>query len=244
MLVRFEVDACSLNSQMSNTNPERYDHTPSDDDLAIAMAGMSLLSQPAEERSEEDDAGPDIVVIPSGKLVPQSTLIELSTKSLRSFVPNSPNAYRGRGRGASSANRQATEEPMPDWDLQFPQLFLSGTPHYKFAVHERGQFRRVYEHTIRDDGLQHHLRSQQPSFNKLRVVLERIIDIVKEKGKDARLSLVYRIEEKRMELCERVSSKGCLPKLWLEKFDPIAHNSETEVESGENEETLTQESKE
>ena len=55
MLVRFEVDACNLNSQMSNTKPERYDHTPSDDDLAIAMAEMSLLSQPAEERSEEDD---------------------------------------------------------------------------------------------------------------------------------------------------------------------------------------------
>lgn len=222
MLVRFEVDACIINDAETqlmpvDLSPNRLAQSPGPDDydLSTAMSALSIQSQTEGGSVDADDSGPEIDVIPAGKFVPQSTIAELSTKSLKYMDPNQTSFYGGgRGRGR-------TEEPQPDWDLYFPQLFVSGTPHHKFAVHERGQFRRVYERTLRDDTLSRHLKTQQHAFDKLRVVLGRIIEIVKEKGSDARLSLVYKFDERRMELYERESSRGCLPRVWLQKFEPL-----------------------
>ncbi|KAH8109765.1 hypothetical protein DFH11DRAFT_1515202 [Phellopilus nigrolimitatus] len=147
--------------------------------------------------------GPDnkVNVIPAGILVAQSSLIEMTTR-------NGKHLQNGI-----------------DWQEYFPQLFISQTPHHYLGVHESGQFRRVEAHALKDDVLSGQQRTQQKAYDKLRALLEKIREMVIARGEKGRLSLVYRIATRKLEVFERESMASCLPDSWLSRFDLPAETS-------------------
>ncbi|KAL5524262.1 hypothetical protein ACEPAF_9402 [Sanghuangporus sanghuang] len=203
LLVRFEVDACLHNdtaTQDRRDRPEAMRPIPGDkpQDILAALRKMSIRS---------DDK---IEIVSRGVLVPQSSLIELSTKSARGM-----------------------ELEGIDWQEYFPQLFLSQTPHHHLGVHEKGYFRRIDAHALNDSVLSVQQQRQQPAFDKLHVLLQKIKELVIAHGEDARLSLVYRVETKKLEVFSRKASGGVLPDMWLERFKPAPQETKnSEDESG------------
>ncbi|KAI5121356.1 hypothetical protein M0805_000664 [Coniferiporia weirii] len=147
-----------------------------------------------------------IDIIPAGVLAPQSKLVEMTTRSVRSM-----------------------EEGF-DWQDFFPQLFLSQTPNSFIGIHERGQFRRIEAGTLGDTILSKQRRTQQAAFDRFRVLLEDVRQIAVNAGKDARLSLIYRVETKKLEVFERDSDAGSLPDSWMGRFE--VRTPETKAEIG------------
>ncbi|EED81960.1 predicted protein [Postia placenta Mad-698-R] len=114
LIVRFEVDAC-LPSGSSVSQP-----APSTDadSLADMLSGMNVgaASQPAFI-----DAGAstnELDVISAGQHVPQSSIIEMTTRS-KNYVD------------------------QYEWKDSYPQLYLSQTTLYYLAAHTRGDFEMV-----------------------------------------------------------------------------------------------------
>lgn len=91
MLVRFEVDACNY--------------------TAPSVSAPNVVPKPGRPRNGSTDSG--ITIIPAGRLVPQTSLLELKTRSVLSNV-NTRDFY--------------------------PQLLFSQTPTVLLARHERGTF--------------------------------------------------------------------------------------------------------
>ncbi|KAL5501869.1 hypothetical protein ACEPAH_9130 [Sanghuangporus vaninii] len=203
LMVRFEVDACLHNdtaTQDRRDRPEAMRPIPGDEpqDILAALRKMSIRS---------DDK---IEIVSRGILVPQSSLIELGTKSARGM-----------------------ELQGIDWLEYFPQLFLSQTPHHHLGVHEKGYFRRIDARALNDSVLSVQKQRQQPAFDKLHVLLQKIKEIVVAHGEDAHLSLVYRVETKKLEVFLRKASGGVLPDMWLERFKPAPQETKSsEDESG------------
>ncbi|KAL5482355.1 hypothetical protein ACEPAI_8949 [Sanghuangporus weigelae] len=198
LLVRFEVDACLHNdtaTQDRRDRPEAMRPIPGDkpQDILAALRKMSIRS---------DDK---IEIVSRGILVPQSSLIELGTKSARGI-----------------------ELEGIDWQEYFPQ-----TPHHHLGVHEKGYFRRIDARALNDSVLAIQKQRQQPAFDKLHVLLQKIKELVVARGEDARLSLVYRVETKKLEVFSRKASGGVLPDMWLERFKSAPQATESsEDESG------------
>lgn len=136
----------------------------------------------------------DIQIRDGGLLVSQSSLVEMTTRSQQSLA-------RGFG-----------------WNRDFPQLFLSQTPHHFLGEHERGLFRRIHKRTLEDTELVEQQRKQQPAFNKLAVLLKQIRELMIQMGKERRLSLVYRAQTGKLEIFERTSSEDALPSKWMQRF--------------------------
>ncbi|KAL5519749.1 hypothetical protein ACEPAG_1409 [Sanghuangporus baumii] len=196
LLVRFEVDACLHNdtaTQDRRDRPEAMRSIPGDSlqGILAALGKMSIRS---------DDK---IKIISRGVLVPQSSLIELGTKSARGM-----------------------ELEGIDWQEYFPQLLLSQTPHHHLGVHEKGYFRRIDARALNDSVLSVQQQRQQPAFDKLHILLQKIKELVVAHGEDARLSLVYRVETKKFEVFSRKVSGGVLPDMWLERFKPVPQETE------------------
>ncbi|KAF7982174.1 hypothetical protein HWV62_29949 [Athelia sp. TMB] len=134
-----------------------------------------------------------ITVRRAGARVPQSNLIELATIS-------------------------QWQVDKYDWRLEtYPQMFLSQTPHHFLAVHEKGRFNKVEKRRLGTKDFVDAERDARGELWGLRKALVAIRDILSAHGKDGRISLVCRGGE--LEVYEMESTKSCLPKSLLGRFD-------------------------
>ncbi|KAI0775564.1 hypothetical protein BD413DRAFT_611082 [Trametes elegans] len=202
LVVRCEVDACTADSLPPLTRTEAAtapkstdisgDHKSDVDDLVDAIADVGISSPP----TTGDSATPGTVsVIRAGSQVPQDSIVELVTRA-RLYVSQF------------------------DWNEQYPQLLLSYTPHLFLGVHTRGMFDRVKKLTLGDEELKNVESNEhlQRTFRQLVSVLRTIQDLVKEHGRQGRLTLICD-DGAMLKVYKRTSDAGCLTEKELERFN-------------------------
>lgn len=188
LIVRFEVDAC-LPSGSSVSQP-----APSTDadSLADMLSGMNVgaASQPAFI-----DAGAstnELDVISAGQHVPQSSIIEMTTRS-KNYVD------------------------QYEWKDSYPQLYLSQTTLYYLAAHTRGEFEMVTKRRLDSVEMKKIDEEAQEGFRRLRATLTMIQEYLVERGPSARLSLVYQDGE--LQAFNRINDESLIPNDLLARFD-------------------------
>ena len=197
MVVRFEVDAC-LPSQGSNPRVTSKPHFDDDGDPEAALLGaLSGLSIGTSTRSStalpsSPLSSADLNISRAGTQVPQSDLIEMTTRS-----------------EVSAANF--------DWGDAYPQLYLSHTPNHYLAVHRTGTFFKISKREIGKSDLVPIEQKQQPGFKKLRKLLGEIQTRVKEAGANGRISLVCKGGV--LKVHQRTNGESCLPEDSLALFE-------------------------
>ncbi len=200
MVVRFEVDACIPQSTADNatssllsqpTSPRIPPASTNVDSLTDLLSNLDVTSQSEASSQSQNTA---IAVIRAGSQVPQSSLVELTTRSFK-YV----NEF--------------------DWQEAYPQLFLSWTPHLFLAVHDRGTFESMVKHKLGATELRNLETSPrtQQSFRKLVETLKTMQTLVRRHGRRGRLSLVCQADGT-LNVFERTSPQGCLPDSELERF--------------------------
>ena len=192
MVVRFEVDAClpSDDPKPKATIKSDIADDDDDDDLDEALLGaFSGLSIGTSSQSPLTSA--DLKIFRAGTQVPQSDLIELTTRS-----------------EISAANF--------DWNDAYPQLYLSQTPHHYLAVHRGGTFFSIAKRRIGEGDLVRIESRAQPGFRKLRKILGEIQTMVKRGGTSGRMSLVCKNGV--LKVHEKNSRESCLPEDLLALF--------------------------
>jgi hypothetical protein len=186
MVVRFEVDAC----RSSSTVPKKpTDKTTNVDELATLLSATSLSSKSRTLPTKKDPSG--LTVIHAGTLAPQSSILELSTRS----------------------TRNAAEF---DWPEALPQLLLSRTPAHILGVHERGQFFELRNRALGSPELRDAERLAQTGMKKLRVVLESLQDFMLEEAIGKNVSLVCK--DGVLKVFEREGEAGLLPDEDVKRF--------------------------
>jgi len=175
IVLRYSVDACL---------PLEFGDG---DELADLVSNLKLGSANKSDRAS--DFG-ELNIITAGSEIPQSSIIEIKTRSERSV-----------------ANF--------DWAEAYPQLYLSQTPLLYLGIHNRGRFTAVSKDRV--DNYIQVAREAQPGFRKLKQALEAIQTLVKEYGLGGRVSLVCKDGELRV--YERRSSDSCLPDKFLALFE-------------------------
>lgn len=178
MIVRFEVDACI--EMLPQATPQGR---------SFSTNMTRKLNDSAS--SLHSASGVDVDVIRAGQLVPQSSIVELATRSER---------------GANYF----------DWTESYPQLWLSQTPHHFLAVHYKGLFHRLETRTLDDDEMKYVHAEFEGTFKKLRALLETIQEIVVKHGKGSCLSLVCK--DGILAVHEREGRDGCLPDEVMNRF--------------------------
>jgi hypothetical protein len=192
MVVRFEVDAClplsktttAQGSEAANSRPPKATDV---DDLSQLLSSAHITPDPPSTHKMHG-----ISYRTAGTLVPQQSLIELTTRSARNII---------------SFN----------WAEALPQLWLSRTANHILAVHERGTFTSVTRRSLEGSAeLRAATAGAQLSFKKLRRVLDAIQELLVERGREARLTLVCRNGV--LEVFERTDDWSVLPKEVLKRF--------------------------
>lgn len=193
MVVRFEVDACMPQAAGPSAQASRRQTDSTDlDSLSNMLSGLAVASDAGTSLQVDNDVSTaELDVIRAGMIIPQSSLIEMTTRSV-----NNAQNY--------------------DWVEAYPQLFLAQTPHHFLAVHNRGEFQRIEKRNISDTEMKKTEARLQGNFRKLRAALKTIQDLVVEHGERGRLSLVFR--DGILEVLERRSQISCLPEEMLERF--------------------------
>ncbi|KAI0671233.1 hypothetical protein C8Q78DRAFT_974591 [Trametes maxima] len=189
LVVRFEADA----------------YIPRENDPADLLSGLSIScspSPPAPSPSSPptpDYSDTNLAVLHGGTLIPQSSLIEIATRTSKGRLTHK-------------------------WHETYTQLLLSQTPHFFLAVHQNGQFSAVERHARRaaggtsQPGLERFDRDarMQRDLRQLVRVLGTMQGLVRGRGRRGRLSLVHR--QGRLELFERDGDAGRLPESELARF--------------------------
>ncbi|RDX48823.1 hypothetical protein OH76DRAFT_630773 [Lentinus brumalis] len=199
MVVRFEVDAClpqpsgtTTRTSKSQQASTRTTSGPTDiDSLTDIMSSLNVAS--ATSASPPSKAA-DITVIRAGTQVPQSSIVELTTRSEKYIDEFS-------------------------WAEQYPQLLLSYTPHLFLAAHDRGTFERLIEHKLGSEELrniENNARIQR-SFRQLAATLRTVQELVKDQGQRGRLTLVCQPDGS-LKVYKRASQQGLLADSELERF--------------------------
>lgn len=186
MVVRFEVDACIPSAGVSKPQAQVATNV---DDLVGILSGVSIgtpdSGSPHKPTATDSTGTPKITVISGGSYVPQSAIVELTTRSI-------------------------TREAEYDWKDAYPQLFLSQTPNHFLAVHQRGQFVRLKKRELDSPELDRVAANLiQSDLKKLRRVLDTIKTLVIKHGQGGRLSLVC--QGRVLKVFERTSQDSCLP---------------------------------
>jgi len=197
MVVRFEVDACIPSEASPLPTSAKVGLSSNVDDLIGALSGVSLrtegLGPTLSPVSKGSDTFPKVTVISGGSVVPQSSIVELTTRSVRN---------------ATSF----------DWAENYPQLFLSQSPHHFLAVHERGRFTQVNKRKLESAELKKFAtESIQANLKKLRRLLDIIKELAIKHGERGRLSLVCQGGD--LKVFKRTSQESCLPDSLLQRFD-------------------------
>ena len=183
MLVRYEVDACSTTVSGLASSATTIDA------LTDRLSGLSVGTSSAGSTVRNG-----ISIVRAGELVPQSSIIEIKSKSAARFTG-------------------------VDWDDYLPQFVLSGTPRLVIGLHNRGTFASVLHK--RSDGDAEVLAERRKLDAKLRLLrklLGTVIAIAKEKvNQKKKLSLVYR--DRVLRLYEKSTTQSCLPQEWMDRFN-------------------------
>ncbi|PCH39651.1 hypothetical protein WOLCODRAFT_159237 [Wolfiporia cocos MD-104 SS10] len=135
---------------------------------------------------------PELDVIRAGTRVPQSSVIEMCTRSCRN----------------------AEQFDLVD---AFPQLYFSQAPNHYLAVHSRGEFETITKKHLDNPDMKRIEASAQSGFKKLKRTLQDIQELVIEHGQRGRLSLVHR--DGQLRVFERISQTDCIPEQLLSRFD-------------------------
>lgn len=188
MVVRFEVDACFP----SPTAKRVTQASVNVEDLVDTLAGISLSpARSVPMRPSASNTAFTLKIIDGGSYVPQSSIIELTTRS------------------------DKRQEEF-DWKESYPQLLLSQTPHHFLAIHQRGRFHTVHKRKLGSSELELVDSAAQESLKMLRHLLQVIKEIVVQSGEIGRLSLVCQAGE--LKVFERISQESCLPDDVMEHF--------------------------
>lgn len=198
MVVRFEVDAC-LPSEGSTPQGAGKSRTSTsedpEEDLLGAFSGLSIGTSTRSSRKalpQSPLTSTDLTIFRAGTQVPQSNLIEMTTRSEISAAKF-------------------------DWRDAYPQLYLSQTANHYLAVHRSGQFFTIAKRRIGERDLVAIEKKAQPGFKKLRKILGEIQTRVKKGGKNGRISLVCKGGI--LKVYERISKESCLPEDTLALFE-------------------------
>ncbi|KAI0927624.1 hypothetical protein AcV5_008108 [Taiwanofungus camphoratus] len=188
LVVGFEVDAYIASPRTAKTS---LSATSDIETLPALLSGLDVSSNvetaPELLTSVSDT---DLKIIRAGKQVPQSSIVELKTRSKRYVA-------------------------QFDWADAYPQLYLSQTPHQFLAVHDRGLFETVIKRKLGDPELQKVEEAAQLGFAKLSSILKMIQELVIKHGQ-RRLSLVCL--EGKLQVFERTDQKTCLPEADMNRF--------------------------
>ena len=136
---------------------------------------------------------PLVKVVPSGSLVPHERLVEITTRSVRSFA-------------------------TLDWRDPYPQIYLAQTPHLHVAVHRTGRFIELHKYKLGEGPLKKIHEAQEKGFRKLRVLLGIILDLARASGEEQRLSVLC--QRGKLTLHKNIDGKSCLPDDHLSLFNP------------------------
>ncbi|KAI0738863.1 hypothetical protein C8Q80DRAFT_1113204 [Daedaleopsis nitida] len=192
MVVRFEVDARICTGSDSDT---------AKDGLSELLEGLSIAPKVpnAEPNTPPTPPIPDatsiVTVVRGGTQLPQSAIVEITTRSVKGAEHHS-------------------------WEETYTQLFLSQTPRHFLAIHRGGTFASVSKRPLNSphftriaagERMRRHLRM-------LVGVLREIQRLTRAHGGRGRLSLVCR--DARLELFQRGngSDTGCVPDEELARF--------------------------
>ncbi|KAF8516441.1 hypothetical protein BU17DRAFT_92786 [Hysterangium stoloniferum] len=175
MLVRYGTDAC-----LPTQPPKKVDDLS---DLATASGGLTVRQTETEVTKLRICDGKHLSIITEGKLAPQSSLLELKTRSIRSV-----NNF--------------------DWNESYPQLLLFQTPHIFVCVHVHGTFKEVRRKTLEELETGEVARKTADGLRKLKRILEEIREIVLGEGEGAVLSIVCKREGKEIVLYKREGTGG------------------------------------
>lgn len=192
LVVRYEVDACLIE----------------DDDPSDLLANLSLLtsSSPSHStprlplspshpthRSPSPHSDTSLTIVRGGAPVPQSSLIELATRSPKGLLAHK-------------------------WHETYTQLLLAQTPHFFLAVHQNGLFKDVAKHHRAAPAFTRYDYDapMQRALRQLVRVLGAVQRAVRAHGQRGRLSLLCR--GGRLELYERAGDAGRLPDHELARF--------------------------
>ncbi|KAG6909281.1 hypothetical protein DXG01_001225 [Tephrocybe rancida] len=195
LVVRFEVDACIISAASPTASPSSTSTSGGLDDIIGALSGVKLDTATATPPPPTAHSGafPKITIIPAGSIVPQASIVELTTRSTNNALNF-------------------------NWKESYPQLFLSQTAHHFLAVHERGRFHEVNKRKLESSELKKvALDEIQENLKKLRRLLDQVKDLVIKHGERGRLSLVCRNGE--LKVYSRTSQASCLPDEVLQLFD-------------------------
>ncbi|KZT69562.1 hypothetical protein DAEQUDRAFT_690723 [Daedalea quercina L-15889] len=198
MVVRFEVDACTPPPSPTSAQGTRRQTASTDvDSLSSMLSGLAVASGAGKgPKIDKDSSTAELDVIRAGERVPQSSLIEMTTRS-------------------------RTNALNYDWIEAYPQLFLSQTPNHYLAVHNRGEFESIQKRALGDPELKRVEAQLQGSFRRLANALKTIQNIVVEHGERGRLSLVFR--DGALQVFQRRAQDSCLPDATMRRFDNLEH---------------------
>ncbi|KAI9065989.1 hypothetical protein FKP32DRAFT_1566676 [Trametes sanguinea] len=175
--------------------------TRDDDDPTDLFANLSLSSSstPPITTPATTDTSTAIAVVRGGERIPHTSLVEITTRSRKAA------GYK--------------------WYETYSQLFLSQTPHFYLGMHDHGTFFEIEKHELASPKFDRYEKDErmQRSLRQLVRLLEAVQDLVKQHGKEGRLSLVCR--KGKLELLERTAGHdgaGRLPDSVLARFDRSA----------------------
>ncbi|KAL7279612.1 hypothetical protein ACG7TL_006018 [Trametes sanguinea] len=196
MVVRFEVDACTAGPVAARGNQPalrggaRIRVAAGVDDLTDALTGLGVSS--TSTTASESSGASSIDVIRAGSVVPQDSIIELTSRSAR-YIHEF------------------------NWDEKYPQLVLSQTPHLYLGGHDRGTFQHIHKYRLGGSELQNVERASQQIFKQLVSILRTIQQLLKDHGGQGSLSVVCQWDGT-LQVYKRTSNAGLLPESELARF--------------------------
>jgi hypothetical protein len=194
-VVQFEVDACLSQEQGASSE---------EDELVNAVTAMGLSDQAQGATSATASSS---TLTGSGATQGKSKVFGLTIHHQgHADLPHSSIVEM-----ASSKRRRVK------WNEKYPQLYFSQTGNYYLGKHERGKFKRIDKWELSSPELQKKNARLQPVFKQLEEALGQIQSIVREHGKEERLSLAY--EGRRLTVHRNPTTSSCLPPEALKLFD-------------------------
>ncbi|KAA1472265.1 hypothetical protein DENSPDRAFT_820977 [Dentipellis sp. KUC8613] len=190
IVVEYAVDACLLSPEPADTKDNNASQHPpsassSVDDLTSTLASVSI----SQQQSPITSASPALNIIHAGHEVPQSSIIELTTRS-QNYVD------------------------LLDWTDIFPQLYFSQASHFYLGVHQRGEFKEIRKQEVEKD-MKKQREAEFKTFQRLGRVLEEVQELMVEHA-EKKLSLVC--EAGVLKVYERTTTTSCLPREIMERF--------------------------
>jgi hypothetical protein len=132
-------------------------------------------------------------VLPGGRVVPQSSLIELKTK-------------------------QHSLKMSADWREILPQLLLSGTPTLIRGVHTGGVFSRIITSTVGSEQLVDAETRAGAALSQLREVLSAVQAFLQKQRRGERFSLVCRRKDRVLQVFRR-TTPSLIPETLRARFE-------------------------